>query len=84
MNFSVGRRSPVRAVLVVLPLVIRLLLVIGLPLGLAASASAHAQLVSISPAEGSTVTTPPSEVIVTFNDTLAPGLSVVAVKSASG
>ena len=65
-------------------LLVALLLVLGLPLVLAGPASAHARFVSISPAAGATLTTPPTKVSVTFDDTVTSGLSVVTVTGPTG
>lgn len=50
----------------------------------AGPASAHAQLVSITPADGAVLTTAPTSVVLVFDDTVAPNLAVVTVKNASG
>jgi methionine-rich copper-binding protein CopC len=47
-------------------------------------AEAHAQLRSASPAVGSTVKTPPSEVVITFSEALEPKFSSIAVTDAAG
>lgn len=65
-------------------LLVALLLLVGLPLALARPASAHARFVSISPAAGATLTTPPTKVSVTFDDTVTTGLSVVTVTGPTG
>ncbi len=65
-------------------LLLTLLVAAGVSLTWAGPASAHARLVSISPADGATLTTAPTEVVVTFDDTVTPGLSVVTVKSSNG
>jgi methionine-rich copper-binding protein CopC len=70
---SPTRRRLLAAGLPVLGVLLGILLVAG-----AAPASAHAVFVSSSPADGSTVRTPPSSVTVTFDDTVgAPAYVVV-------
>ena len=65
-------------------LLLGLLLVVGLPVLSAGSASAHVRFVSISPSANATLTKAPTKVVVTFDNTLTPGLSVVTVKSPIG
>src|SRR4051812_36589137 len=70
---SPTRRRLLAAGLPVLGVLLGVLLVAG-----AAPAAAHAVFVSSSPADGSTVRTPPSRVTVTFDDTVgAPAYVVV-------
>lgn len=47
-------------------------------------ASAHAQLRSATPAAGSTVTSPPAEVLVNFSEPLEAAFSTVIVRDAVG
>lgn len=48
------------------------------------TASAHAMLDHASPAVGSTVTSPPREMVLTFTESLEPKFSSVEVRNASG
>jgi methionine-rich copper-binding protein CopC len=73
-----SRSSQLRALL------LGMLLVVGLPVAAAGTASAHVRFVSISPAVNATLTKAPKAVVVTFDNTLTPGLSVVTVKSPIG
>lgn len=50
----------------------------------AAAASAHNVLVSIDPADGAHVTTAPTQVVLTFNEDVAPVGSIVKVAGPSG
>lgn len=50
----------------------------------AGGASAHASLVSITPADGATLPTPPDVVTLTFDEPVTTGLSVVAVRGVDG
>lgn len=61
------------------PLVLAAVLV-----SLPAAAAAHAELVSSSPADGGTLTTPPDEVVLTFDDELDPDKSSFTVTDAGG
>lgn len=47
-------------------------------------ASAHAQLRSATPAAGSTVTSPPAEVLVNFSEPLEAAFSTVIIRDAVG
>ena len=47
-------------------------------------ASAHAKLVSISPVDGATVATPPSQVVITFSEDLLATAVRIEVKDAGG
>lgn len=53
-------------------------------LALPSAAAAHAELVSSSPADGSTLTTPPGEVVLTFDDELDPDKSSFTLTDAGG
>lgn len=50
----------------------------------ASSAAAHDTLVSMSPADGATLTTPPTKVVLTFNEAVNQQFSVIRVVDASG
>lgn len=56
----------------------------ALSLVLAPAASAHAELVSISPSDGARVALPPDEVVLTFTEEIATALSVVEVVDGEG
>ena len=57
---------------------------VGLPLATATQALAHAALVSEMPAAGTTVTASPTELRLSFSETLELSFSKVAVKGADG
>lgn len=65
-------------------LLLGLLLVVWVPVAAAGPASAHVHFVSISPAVDATLTKAPTQVVVTFDNALTPGLSKVTVKSPVG
>ncbi len=56
-----------------------LLVILGAP-----AASAHTQLASSDPADGATLTTPPSSVTFTFDEDLLPGTDTVSINDAAG
>ena len=59
-----------------------LLLGVGVALGLAAlSAWAHSAVVSISPPDGATLSTPPTRVVITFNEDIDPNFVEVALST---
>ena len=59
-------------------------LLVAAGLGLAPAASAHSELVSASPADGSTVSTPPKHVVLTFNEDVGTVGDAIIVTSPSG
>jgi methionine-rich copper-binding protein CopC len=61
-----------------------LLLAVLSSLATALAASAHAALRSMTPAAGSTVTTPPTEVVLTFNETISTSFATVTVTDDGG
>jgi methionine-rich copper-binding protein CopC len=61
-----------------------LLLAVLSSLATALAASAHAALRSMTPAAGSTVTTPPTEVVLTFNEAISTSFATVAVTDSTG
>lgn len=61
-----------------------LLLAVLSSLATALAASAHAALRSMTPAAGSTVTTPPTEVVLTFNETISTSFATVTVTGGDG
>ena len=63
----------------VVSLVLTLVAALGLALGPAPAAHAHSELISSSPADGETLTAPPANVTLQFNEAISPaGLQVVA------
>jgi methionine-rich copper-binding protein CopC len=61
-----------------------LLLAVLSSLATALAASAHAALRSMTPASGSTVTTPPAEVVLTFNEAISTSFATVTVTDDGG
>jgi hypothetical protein len=61
-----------------------LLLAVLSSLATALAASAHAALRSMTPAAGSTVTTPPTEVVLTFNEAISTSFATVTVTDDDG
>ena len=57
------------------------LLAIALPV---TTASAHSTLIAISPKDGATVTTPPTRVVLTFNEDVNQQFSLIRVVDSSG
>jgi copper resistance protein C len=59
-------------------------LAIGALTATAMPTSAHAQLVSVEPPDGSTAATPPTEVVLTFDERVSSSFAVVRVTSTAG
>jgi len=64
--------------------VLSLLLAVASSLVTALEASAHAALRSMTPAAGSTVTTAPTEVVLTFNEPISTSFATVTVTDGTG
>ncbi|MCE1178969.1 MAG: copper resistance protein CopC [Micrococcales bacterium] len=65
-------------------ILLALAVIMSLVLSGASLASAHAQLLSVSPADKATVTQPPDKVELTFNEEINPSFVVVRVSGADG
>jgi methionine-rich copper-binding protein CopC len=79
MLFALSRPTRLAAVGVLLAAWAVVMTLLGAP-----AASAHSQLISVSPADGTTVPTAPSEVVLTFNEDVNPQFVTVRVTDAEG
>lgn len=79
-----GPTSLAAAISLVVTLGLAAALVPALLLGLATPASAHSRLVTTTPMADSTLTAPPHEIILTFNEPVSPRYTNVAVTAADG